>query len=407
MTQADPITGQSVVKRKRNKGRQPTSRLTINGRVRLRRRWWHASQEGSECPADRLLSSPEEGASRGVRELACRVNRDSSSFDKAAEDLQRTAQVMMSGEQLRQIVQAEGRCILAAQEARQLPPAFQAEDCQVPGENKTRMYVGVDGVMVPTITETEKAARRKKVLEKRRRRGRKCQPLPPRKKGTDNAWKEFKTITFYSQDQSHRHVILSKRRRTEVGPLVRREAERLGIARADDKVANVDGATWIRHLLEGLQHVMRLDAIGLDFYHLSENVHKDRRLVFGKEDETGKAWMSELLHVFKHEGYEAAWEKLSAWRQTLKSPRKRKAADRLIHYVVERRGMIDYPKFLQKNWDIGSGPTESRCKVATSRLKRAGQRWNPANAEATAALTTLDHSRQWQLHWKLPTTTST
>lgn len=339
--------------------------------------------------------------------MACRVNRDSSSFDKAAEDLRRTAQVTMSGEQLRQIVQAEGRRILAAQDSGQLPPAFQAEDCRVPGESKTRMYVGLDGVMVPTVTETEKAARRKKVLEKRRRRGRQCKPLLPRRKGTDNAWKEFKTITFYSQDQSRRHVILSRRRRTEVARLVRREAQRLGIARADDKVANVDGATWIRHLLEGLQHVMHLDAIGLDFYHLSENVHKDRRIVFGDDDETGKAWMSELMHVFKHEGYEAAWEKLSAWRQTLRSPRKRKAADRLIHYVVERRDMIDYPTFLKKNWDIGSGPTESRCKVATSRLKRAGQRWNPANAEATAALTTLDHSGQWQLHWKIPVPTRT
>ncbi len=339
--------------------------------------------------------------------MACRVNRDSSSFDKAAEDLKRTAQLTMSGEQLRQVVQAEGRRVLAAQDARELPPAFQAEDCKVPGENKTRMYVGVDGVMVPTITETEKVARRQKVLEKRRRRGRKCQPLPPRKKGTDNAWKEFKTITFYSQDQSRRHVILSKRRRTEVGRLVRREAERLGIARADDKLANVDGATWIRLMLEGLQHVMRLDAIGLDFYHLSENVHKDRRIVFGEDDEAGKAWTTELMHVFKHEGYATAWEKLCTWRQSLKSSRKRKAADRLMNYVVERRDMIDYPEFLKKNWDIGSGPTESRCKVATSRLKRAGQRWNPANAEATAALTTLEHSGQWQLHWKLPTPTRT
>ena len=89
------------MKRKRNKGRQRTSRLTVNGRVCLRRRWWHASEDGSECPADGLLSSPEDGVSRGVREMACRVNRDSSSFDKAAEDLRRTSQVVMSGEQLR------------------------------------------------------------------------------------------------------------------------------------------------------------------------------------------------------------------------------------------------------------------------------------------------------------------
>jgi hypothetical protein len=396
-----------MTKRKQNKGRQDTTRLTINGRVRLYRRWWHTPQDGSECPADDLLAPPTDGVSRGVREMACRQNRDSSSFDKSAADLERTAQIKMSGEQLRQIVEGEGRRILAAQDSGALPPEFRATDCKVPEEGKTRIYVGVDGVMVPTITDSEKAARRRKVLEKRRRRGRKSKPLPRRKKGTDRAWKEFKTITFYNHDQSHRHVILSRRRRTTVGPLVRREAERLGFARADDKVANVDGATWIRQLLEGLQPVLDLDAIGLDFYHLTENVHKDRRSVFGEDDASGKAWMDELMHTFKHEGYEAAWEKLCAWRQSLKGRRKRKAADRLINYVLERRDMISYPEFLAKNWDIGSGPTESRCKVATSRLKRSGQRWDPVNAEATATITALEHSGQWQLYWKLPVATRT
>ncbi|MCC7421868.1 MAG: hypothetical protein IT428_16445 [Planctomycetaceae bacterium] len=390
-----------MIKRKRDKGRQSTSRLTVNGRVRLRRRWWHSPQDGSECPADALLSA-EGGVTRGVRELACRTNRDCSSFDAAAADLGRTAQLAMSGEQLRQIVEAEGRRVLAAQESGELKPAFQAEDCAVAATGKTRMYVGIDGVMVPTITDAEKQARRKKVLEKRRRRGRKCRPLPPRTKGTDKGWKEFKTVTFSNQDQSCRHVVLSRRRRTEVGRVVRREAQGVGIGRADERIANVDGATWIRHLLDGLQHVMSLDAIGLDFYHLSENVHKDRRVVFGEEDAAGKAWMTALMHTFKHDGYETAWETLCAWRQTLKSPRKRKAADRLLNYVVERRDMVSYPEFARKGWDIGSGPTESRCKMATSRLKRAGQRWNPGNAEATAAFTTLEHSGQWQRHWKLP-----
>src|SRR5882724_11452939 len=67
-TQVDPVTRQATNKRKRNKGRQLTSRLTVNGRIRLCRRWWHASQGGSECPADRLLSALEDGVSRGVRE---------------------------------------------------------------------------------------------------------------------------------------------------------------------------------------------------------------------------------------------------------------------------------------------------------------------------------------------------
>jgi hypothetical protein len=146
------------------------------------------------------------------------------------------------------------------------------------------MYAGVDGVMVPTINDAEKQQRRKKVLEKRRKRGRKCKPLPPRKKVTNNAWKEFKMVTFYNQDQSRRHLRLSRCRRPQTGVLVRREAQQLGLSRADEKVAIVDGASWISQMLEGKQHALQLDAVGLDFYHLSENVHKTRRAVFGEDD---------------------------------------------------------------------------------------------------------------------------
>ena len=389
-----------MTKRKANKGRQKTSRLTINGRVRLLRRWWFAEGEGSECPADGLLSPPTDTVTRGVREMACRENKDASSFAAAADNLARGAQVTMSAEKLRQVVEAEGTFVNAAQDAGLLSPAFQAEDCRVADKTTTRMYGGVDGVMVPTVTDAEKQTRRKKVVEKRRRRGRKCKPLPPRKKGTDNPFKEFKTVTFYSQDQKQRHLRLSKCRRPQTGAFVRREARKLGISRADEKVAIVDGATWIAQLLEGQQHALQLDAVGLDFYHLSENVHKARRVVYG-EDDAGKTWAEALMHTFKHDGYEAAWEALCAWRTRLRG-KKRKAADKLINYVVERREMIGYPEFVKKQWDIGSGPTESRCKVATRRLKNRSARWNPNNAEATAALTTLDHSGQWQKYWKLP-----
>ena len=63
--------------------------------------------------------------------------------------------------------------------------------------------------------------------------------------------------------------------------------------------------------------------------------------------------------------------------------------------------MISYPEFREQGWQIGSGPTESRCKTTTSRLKGRGRRWNPLNAEATAAHTTLQESKQWNSFWKL------
>ena len=83
----------------------------------------------------------------------------------------------------------------------------------------------------------------------------------------------------------------------------------------------------------------------------------------------------------------------------MRSPQKRAVADRLLNYVSERRDMINYPEFLAKGWQIGSGPTESRCKTSTSRLKGRGRRWDAPHAEAVAALTTLQDSHQWHLYW--------
>ena len=44
-----------------------------------------------------------------MREMACRENQGATSFDKAAENLARLAQIVMCGEQLRLLVEAEGR----------------------------------------------------------------------------------------------------------------------------------------------------------------------------------------------------------------------------------------------------------------------------------------------------------
>ena len=56
------------------------------------------------------------------------------------------------------------------------------------------------------------------------------------------------------------------------GSLLRREA--------DERMGLVDGAVWIREQMEF--HFAELDALGLDFYHLSENVHRARRTFSAK-----------------------------------------------------------------------------------------------------------------------------
>jgi hypothetical protein len=387
----------------RNKGRQEYSVGTINGRVCLKRIRWHGEGVGSSTPLDVYLDKAEQTMSVGVREIACRLNGDGKNFDKAAENLARAAQIYTSGETLRVLVENEGRQVLKMQQSCTLPVDWSAEDCKAEPDAPSRIYLGSDGVMVPLVTDVEKKQRRQKIKEKRRRCGKKCKPLPTAKPGADQKYKEFKIVALYDDTQDHRLVAGTKGDCVAAGQLMRRQAAQIHLDLADEKIGNVDGSPWIRNQIE--RQSLPLDALGLDFYHLADNVHKARRLVFGDDDEAGQTWAGDVLHVFKHDGYDAGWDKLVAWRTTLRGPAKRKAADTLLGYVSERSDMILYPEFVANGWQIGSGPTEATCKTLTARLKGSGMRWDPSNAEALMALEALSQSGLWKKYWQthLPT----
>ncbi len=385
-------------KKKRHKGKQPNSVLTINGRIDVWRTRWHCRQEGSETPADRWLDEAEARISEGVREMACRLNQDSGSFAKTAANLARAAHWSISKEALRQLIEGEGKAVLRALQRGELQPEWTAEDCRT-AAGVPRMYLGCDGVQVPLVREEEKQKRRTKIREKRRQRGRRCRPLPRAKAGADQAYKEFKVANFYDETMKHRYVGATSGDHEAAGHLMQRMACQLELPKAAEKVANVDGAPWIRNQIEfhGL-----VDAIGLDFYHLRENLQKSRRIVFGEESAEGKTWLEGVMHTFRHAGYDSAWDQLVAWRSPLRSATKRKEANRLMHYVAERKSMIRYPEFRGRGWQIGSGPTESECKTTTQRVKGRGRRWDGDNAQAMMALACLDDSRMWRTYWATP-----
>src|SRR3954447_13116300 len=96
---------------------------------------------------------------------------------------------------------------MQAQQSERLPVGWSATDCRVEPKGKaTRLYLGSDGVMVPLVTDAEKASRRHKTKQKRRKRGKKARPLPPKRVGADQGHKEFKIVAFYDEAQEHRLV---------------------------------------------------------------------------------------------------------------------------------------------------------------------------------------------------------
>jgi hypothetical protein len=257
-----------------------------------------------------------------------------------------------------------------------------------------------DGFMAPTITDQEKQARRKKVLEKRKKRKGKKRRLPAVKRGTDGRYKEFKLVMFYDQDLTRKQVSVTRRGCNQAGKLMIRDAWRLGIAAADERLANIDGGPWIINQIHRYQRRLNLTAAGLDFFHLGENVHSTRRILFGEQNEQGQRVADDLLHTAKHEGYPPLREKLLMLRQQ-KRGAKRKEADRLIDYVSDRREMIRYPEFIAKGWQIGSGPMESQCRVTPDRVKGPGKRWDMDHAEEIMALEAMYQSGQCSAYWKV------
>jgi hypothetical protein len=362
--------------------------------VCLRRIRWHDSQAGSQTPLDGLLDEAEGAISEGVREMACRLNRGTVSFQQTAENLARAAHLQVSKETLRQLIEQEGQTVLKAQRRGELRPNWQASECRT-DSGVTRVYLGMDGVMAPLITDVEKQKRRAAVRQKRQKSGRRCRPLPPRKQGADQHYKEFKLAVFYDERQERRYVCGTSGDHGVAGRMMQRMAVQIELERADEKIGNVDGSPWIRNEIEfyGLA-----DALGLDYYHLRDNVQKTRLIVYGEQDPAGQAWRDEIMGLFYQQGYDAAWEKLVSWRSQWRGA-KRKEADRLLGYVAQRREMIRYPEFRRHGWQIGSGPTEAQCKATTQRLKGRGRRWNRVNAEAIMALDCLDSSDAWRQYW--------
>lgn len=381
----------------RHKGRQPLSFLTVNGRVRLRRIRWHATDAGAETPMDRLLDRAAKTFSSGVREMACRLNLSSSSFRKTAENLGRLAALDISGESVRGLVEQAGK--QAARQVRRgrIAPGWDASDCVVE-KGKTRIYMGCDGVKVPLVTDQEKRTRRTTIKKKRQRSGKRRRPLPPLKKGADDAFKEFRVVAAYNQKQTRRTVAVTSGDCQQTGRLLRNVALAVRLSEADESIASVDGAPWIRNQLE-LHQIA--DHINLDYYHLKDYAQRTRREAYGEENQQGRRWLDELMRLFLEQGVEEAWDYLVEWRKNLRG-RKRKAADRLLGYVAERRDMIHYREFRDRGWQIGSGPTEAQCKTTTLRLKGRGRRWDSANAEAIMALAALDASDTWNSWWTTP-----
>jgi hypothetical protein len=360
---------------------------------------------GTDAPVDDLIDVAHNSVSLAVREICCRIGCDSGSFSRAAANLDRAAQIKLSDETLRKLVESQGRAVVACQEEGQLELDFDAGRCRTDqtGDRsvKSRVYVGIDGFMLPMVTDMEMGKRFEKAKARRKRLKRKKgvrRPPLVRHKGSDLRYKEFKLVTIYDQTQEHKLMRVTRHGPDQAARMLRGMAEDVHLRRADEVAAVTDGAEWIARLIERNLPGEKTTAI-LDFYHAAGHVHETRRAIYGEENEAGRTWAGQVIEAMLNQSFEGWWELLVQTRSRLRSPAKREELDGLMQYLLCRKEKIDYVRFKSMGLKIGSGPTESGCKSESRRLKGVGMRWTGPNAEAMTALESLHQSNTWKNYW--------
>jgi hypothetical protein len=316
------------------------------------------------------------------------------SFEVAGDNLQRTAQLSISGRSLREMVETQGRAVLAAQRSGSLRPAFTAAECSA-----QTLITGADGVMVPLVTEQQKHKRRETESARRLEQGRSSTaPAGRPRRGSEGPYHEFKLVAFYDPDKSHCHVVGTSGDGQAAGGLMRREARRLGLSQAKVKYAVSDGAEWIAHQYR--RQLPMLDEHILDYYHLRDHVVQTSHGLYGEGTKEAERWREDLMSCVWEQGSLVLLDRLGPYLRRHRAGPKHEALASLRDYVGKRVAMTDYPAFRQLGYDCGSGPTESLCGRLTDRLKGPGMRWDTSNAEAMMALAGLYHSGLWSTYWK-------
>ncbi len=376
----------------RNKGDRSLNVLTATGTVMVLRRYFWSRATGGSCPVDALVGIHDRTVTAGACCILCTLGVIHD-FKQAAEDLYTVSGIRVSAERLRQIVEAEGRRIMEARRTGALAPGWSAGHVD-------RVYVGVDGVMVRGVTQTEKKKRRSQHEVRRMEREHagiaNTKPLPSLSCGTTDTFKEMKIGLFYDQSKAHVFTFATQKDHAGFGLLMENHANQLALSEAPTLVSITDGAPWIRNRI--LEHLPYIDAMLLDFFHLSEHIWDTAKCCLGESDEARK-WAENQLHEIKHVGPAGVLATIATLSKKVRSATKKKRLRQLRNYLTERLEMVDYRRALANGWDIGSGPTEAMCKNLTLRLKRTGMKWDPSNAAAVMNLAALRESGQWDAWW--------
>lgn len=151
-----------------------------------------------------------------------------------------------------------------------------------------------------------------------------------------------------------------------------------------------DGAVWIWKLIE--RHFPLAVQI-VDWYHASEYLPPIAEAAFSPGTSQYHAWLENARSLL----WEGQIPELIYACQQLSS-QAATAVHKAVTYFTNNQKRMEYARFRQQGYFIGSGTVESGGKqISTLRLKRAGARWTERGALLTAKARAAWLSGAWQV----------
>jgi hypothetical protein len=353
----------------RNKGRAPSSVMTTVGEVEYRRPRWRCEECQEECyPHDAVLCFLEHRVSWVLAKIASRMAAQLSSFEEARDTLQEDYHVHLAKETVRDVAEDAGQHVLRQED--ELRKRIQERQAPLPESTQTpaKACVFADGTTVHT----------------------------------EGDWHEIRVATVTTEDAEGKQMARQSRARflpvDEVAWVLLLMARDVGYANAPLRAFIADGAQWLWRVAE--QYFPSAVQI-LDWYHLSEHVHKAANVFCGDATDEAKQWSKRLKDELWEGRGGPALDLVRAELGKVRSPAKRAALQELETYLEHNLGRIDYPRYRALGLPIGSGQVEAQCKTLVgARCKQAGMRnWTYDGAEGVLRMRAAKHDGSFNDLW--------
>ena len=363
--------------------RRPAQTLSVFGWAKYRRAYYLCPEcHQGLAPLDQRLGLEPGKVSAGLAPLLASAGV-STSFDKSSQQIQRYLLLDVSENTVRKETQAFGRLQMAVEKewiaASQDSEVFRERHRTVK-ERPKRLYGTLDGAHAPLKAEWR---------EMKVGAWFQVEPIPPeqvpayrRAKVGETGALRAKEISYYCDIQEAKGF----------GALLWATGCQRNADLAKELVFVADGAVWIWNLVafyfpKAVQIV--------DWHHAEEYVEAVAQVAFSDDSDKANEWL-EGVRTDLWEGQ--VMQVIAACREFEAHPQAQQAAHKAISYYTNNQKRMDYARFREEGYVIGSGTVESGCKqIVTHRLKRSGARWLEEGARATGKARAAWLSGQWEL----------